>query len=126
MKELRRFGFQFGLALNILGFIMFYRGRGHFIWFTGIGSFNLILAVACPMALKPIKAILDFIIRSIGQIVNVISLLTAFYLIFTPIGILLRIFRKRLLHQKIDKSASSYWIKRKDNVFLKAYYERMG
>ena len=126
MKELRRFGFQLGLALNILGFIMFYRGRGHFVWFTGIGSFNLILAVAYPMALKPIKAILDFIIRLIGQIVNVISLLIAFYLIFTPIGILLRIFRKDLLHQRMDKTVASYWIKRKDNIFLKGYHERMG
>jgi len=126
MREVRRFGFQIGLALNILGCIMFYRQKGHFLWFTGIGSLNLILAIVYPSALVPIKRLLDFVILSVGRLVNIISLLVAFYLIFTPIGILLRLFRRDLLHQRIDKGTDSYWIKREDKIFSKDSYERMG
>ncbi len=126
MRELRKFGFQLGLAMNVLGFIMFLRGRPHFIWFTSIASLHLILAIVYPRALTATKAFLDFIIRSIGQIVNLVSLLVAFYLVFAPIGFLLRLLRKDLLHQKIDRNAASYWIKRKEGMFFKESYERMG
>jgi len=105
---------------------MFLRHRPHFIWFISIASLHLILAIIYPRALTVTKAILDFIIRSIGQTVNLVSLLVAFYLIFAPIGILFRLFRKDLLHQRIDKKAVSYWIKRKQDIFSKASYERMG
>ena len=126
MKELRRFGFQLGLAMNVLGFIMFLRGRPHFIWFTSIASLHLILAIVYPRALTVTKTLLDFIIKLVGQTVNLVTLLFAFYLIFAPIAILLRLIRKDLLHQRIDKKAASYWIKRKQDIFSKTSYERMG
>ncbi|HAZ10989.1 MAG: hypothetical protein A2047_00415 [Omnitrophica bacterium GWA2_41_15] len=127
-KELRKFGFSLGLGLNILGCIMFYRHKEHFVWFSSIGSIALILAISCPAILAPVKNILEKIIFIIGWLTSVISLLIAFYLIFTPIAILLRFFGKDLLNEKIDKKASSYWIKRKKTggLALKDYYERMG
>lgn len=126
MTEFRRFGFYSALALNIIGCIMFYRGRGHFIWFTSIGALNLIFAIVCPRALVPVKKILDFVILLIGRTINAVVLVTVFYLIFTPIGILSRLFRKDLLSQRIDETSVSYWIKRRENVFSKKFYERMG
>ncbi len=127
-KELRKFGFSFGLGLNILGCIMFYRHKGHFIWFSSIGSIALILAISYPVILSPVKKISEKVIFIIGWLTSVISLLIAFYLIFTPIAILLRIFGKDLLNEKIDKNVTSYWIKRKKGgeLSLKDYYERMG
>jgi len=124
--ELRTFGFRFALAMNILGAIMFYRRREHFIWFTGIGCLNVVFAILYPRALVPVKKILDFVIFSIGRLVNIVTSLVAFYLIFTPIAILLRVFGKDLLKQGIDKKATSYWIKIKKRPFSKTFYERMG
>jgi hypothetical protein len=40
-----------------------------------------------------------------------------FYLIITPTGLLMKLFGKDLLDEKIDKSAKSYWIKRDLNKF---------
>ena len=70
--------------------------------------------------------ILDFVILSISLSISIISLVIAFYLIFTPIAILLRLFGRDLLNKKINKNAPSYWIQRKKNVFSKESYERMG
>jgi hypothetical protein len=125
-KELRKFGFNLGLGLNILGFIMFYRHRGYFIWFSGLGSVVLLAAILYQDILAPLKKILDFIILSISRVISIISLIIAFYLIFTPIAILLRLFGRDLLNKKISKDTSSYWIKRKKNVFSKESYEHMG
>nr|MBU1327982.1 hypothetical protein [Candidatus Omnitrophota bacterium] len=125
-KELRKFGFSLGLGLNILGCIMFYRHKEHFAWFSSIGSVTIILAILCPVALATLKKILDKLIFIIGWLTSIISLLTTFYLIFTPIAILFRFFGKDLLNKKIDKKAASYWIKRKATVFSEKSYEQMG
>jgi len=111
--------------MNILGCIMFYRNREHFIYFTGIGCSILILALFYPKALIPVKKILDLIIFTFSRIVNVVTLLFAFYLIFTPIAILLKLFSRDLLAQKIDKNTDSYWIKREKGLSRKSY-EHMG
>jgi len=125
-RELRKFGFNLGLGLNILGCIMFYRGRSHFIWFSTIGSFALITAILYPGILTFLKKMLDRVIFSFGWIVNKVVLIIAFYIIFTPIALLLRLFGRDLLHQKIDKSANSYWTEHKKLPFSKGLYERMG
>jgi len=125
-RELRRFGFNLALGLTVAGFIMFLRHKPYFLWFLSAGAFVFILSILYPSALKPIKKILDFVIFSFSWLVNAISLLFAFYFIFTPIGILLRFFRKDLLHRKIDRNIKSYWLKRKNTVFSKVFYERMG
>jgi len=125
-RELRKFGFSFGLGLNILGCILFYRHKGHFIWFTGAGSTVFILAILCPAMLTPLKKLLDKLIFVIGWVTGAISLLIVFYLIFTPISVLLKIFNRDLLNEKIDRKASSYWIQRKKNIFSKESYGRMG
>ena len=126
LRELRKFGFQLGLAMNILGAIMFYRQRPHFIWFTCIGSLNLTLAIVYPKALELLKKALDLIILLIGRTVNVVTLVAAFYLIFAPIGILLRLFRIDMLDQSMTRPGVSYWKKRKKDASTAESYERMG
>jgi hypothetical protein len=126
-KELRKFGFSLGLGLNIMGGIIFYRHKEHFIWFSSIGSIALIMAISYPVILSPVKKILEKVIFIIGWLTSVISLLIAFYLIFTPIALLLKVFGKDMLNERINKAASSYWIKRKEeNLSLEKRYERMG
>lgn len=124
--ELRKFGFSLSLGLNIVGCIMFYRGREHFIWFSSIGSSALALAILCPALLMPLKKVLDLVIKVFGKTANLIMLLTSFYLIFTPVSFLFRVIGKDLLHQRIDGATNSYWEKHKKIPFSKDIYERMG
>lgn len=126
IKGLRRFGFNLAMGLNIAGCLMFYNGKPHFIWFTGTGSLFLISAITCPLVLGLIKKILDAIILWIGKIVNITTLLLVFYFIFSPIGILLRLFQKDILGKRLDSPALSYWVKRKRPPVLIDSYERMG
>jgi hypothetical protein len=125
-REFRKFGFNLALGLNIVGFIMFLRHKPYFSWFTAIGLLVLILAMTYFLALKPIKKISDALIFAFGRLVSIISMLIIFYLIFTPAGILLRVFRKDILDQGICKSGKSYWIKRKTSLFSPGSCERMG
>ncbi len=123
----RRFGFNLALGLNILGFIMFCRHREYFIYFSTIGGISLALAILYPKALIPLKKLMDTIIFCFSWVVNAVSLCFVFYLMFAPIGIMIRCFRKDLLNQRINKDSKSYWLKRKEGIFSKeGFYERMG
>ena len=48
-----------------------------------------------------------------------------FYLVITPIGLLLRIMGKDLLDERIDKSAKSYWVKRDLSKYDTQHASRM-
>ena len=39
-----------------------------------------------------------------------------FFLTITPMGLVIKLLRKDLISQKIDKKAKSYWIKRKEDL----------
>ncbi len=47
-----------------------------------------------------------------------------FYLIFSPIGLILRLLRVDLIKQRWDSEAKSYWIKRPDDPFDPSRYEK--
>lgn len=51
-------------------------------------------------------------------------LIILFYLIFTPIGLVLRILGKDLLDRKINKISKSYWRKKEENKFGLAAYQK--
>ena len=52
----------------------------------------------------------------LGAIVAPIVMGLIFFLTVTPIGIIMRLLGKDILNQRIEKSAKSYWIKRKDPI----------
>jgi len=60
----------------------------------------------------------------IGMVVTGILMIVIFYLIFTPVGIFLRIIRKDMLHLRYDKKLRTYWIDRPQWPFEKSNYER--
>ena len=98
----------------------------NFFWFSAIGSSALILALLYPSTLLPVKKILDRVLLCFNWLVSIITVSFAFYIIFTPIAILFKLLRRDLLSQKIDKTADSYWIKRKNLTFSRDIYEKMG
>jgi len=60
----------------------------------------------------------------IGVVVTSILMLCIFYLVFTPAGILLRIFRKDVLHLKKDAGLKTCWIDKPKVKFNKEDYGR--
>ncbi|MFH1621875.1 MAG: hypothetical protein ABIA97_01995 [Candidatus Omnitrophota bacterium] len=60
----------------------------------------------------------------IGMIITGILMILIFYLIFTPVGIFLRIIRKDVLHLKQDKKLKTYWIDKPQITFEKTNYEK--
>ncbi len=82
-------------------------------WITlGGAVFFLFFSIVWPKVLMPLYKIWVKIGDFIGGIISRIILIILFFLIFTPIGLVLKVLGKDLLNKKIDRSKSSYWIHR--------------
>jgi len=111
-KELRRFGISAGVALFILSLILFLKHNSRFVYFISASIIFLSVGLLIPRYLKPIHFILSKIWAVISQLITKLVLVIAYYLIFTPIGLLMRAVKKDQLAKKIDKEAKTYWLKK--------------
>ena len=80
-----------------------------------ISAFLLVLSFVKPEFLKPFNFLWMKLGEILGKIVPPIVMLIIFFLIVTPTGFLLRIFKKDILRLKLSNS-NSYWLEREKNV----------
>ncbi|MBU0504083.1 MAG: SxtJ family membrane protein [Candidatus Omnitrophota bacterium] len=122
-RSLRKYGITMFVALVIIGTILLFKQKPVYIWFYGIGSLFLVLGVAIPGSLKQVYIIWMKLAFVLGWINTRIILALMFYLVFTPIGLVMKLFGKDLLDRKIEKNKESYWKKREVKKFNPMDYE---
>lgn len=111
-KELKSFGLSIGLALVVLAGFLFWKEKGSYFYFLIVGNVLVILSELCPGILKPLQKPWMMFVVALGWLSNRIILSIIFYLVVSPIGLILRLFGKNFLDIKIDKSKFSYWNQR--------------
>ena len=113
------------VLLCLIGGWQLYKGNINvYVWFFGFAGLVLILSFLAPIILKPLYKVTRTVGDTIGWVNTRILLGIIFYIIFTPIGIMLRLIGKDLLDKRLDKDAKSYWNKKDNGVFAKEQYER--
>ncbi len=110
-KELRKFGLVMTVPLAIIGLLMLWRGKPAAPYFLGLAVFFLVTGLAVPMILAPIEKVWMSLAKVLSVIVTHIILTLTFYLVITPMGLLMRLLRKDLLQLKAAPDRSSFWIK---------------
>ncbi len=123
-KDLKKFGLTIGIVLVILSVLLFYKGKNSAAYFGAVGIVLSVLALLAPMILKPLNKIWMSLSIVLGWIMTRVILTVLFYLAITPIGLLIKLFRKDFLELKIDKSKSTYWQKREKKKFNPIDFER--
>lgn len=123
-ESLRKFGITMAAAFTVISLLIFLKHR-HSAFPTGIISLVfLIFALALPQGLKPVYIFWMRLAVILSWINTRLILTVMFYLIFTPIGLCMRIFAADLLDKKISKGKDSYWIKKEAGEFDPKTYER--
>jgi len=82
------------------------------IWSAIISSFFLILGLMNSKLLTPLNKLWFKFGIILGAIVAPVVMGVVFFLVVTPIGLIMKIMRKDLLNKKYDNKKSTYWIKR--------------
>ena len=123
-KDLRKFGLTVGIVLAAIGTLLFYFEKSSAIYFIIIGGLLILLGILLPQLLKPLNKIWMGLAIVLGFIMTRVILTTLFYLVITPIGLLAKIFGKKFMLLKYDKSAKTYWEKRSIIQKKQIDYER--
>ena len=112
----RGFGLIFSAVFVIIGLYPVLQGQDIRLWALIIALIFLFFGIFLPKALiVPNKLWFKFGIL-LGAIVSPIIMGIIFFLVVTPTGIIMRLFGKDLLRQKLYKSKKSYWIKNKNSL----------
>ncbi len=123
-RSLRKFGITMGIAFLVITFLILLRHK-HSILITSCISLGFFAAAfIMPMALKYIYIFWMRLAFVLAWVNTRIILIFIFYLVFTPIGLVMKIFRKDLLERKIEKEKGSYWHIRPKKAFDPLNYER--
>ncbi|MHB8206847.1 SxtJ family membrane protein [Mucilaginibacter sp.] len=110
IKQNRKFGYTVAIALLVLsGFRIFIRHKqGWWVAFA-IAMVLLLFSLIKPVLLNPLRLVWDKIGHVLGTI-NTYVLLTLFYfLILSPLGMIMRLFGKDILNIKWLKNKNTYW-----------------
>ncbi len=124
-REVRKFGLLFSLIFALIGGYVYYVSGEISSWLAGGSLLFLALGLFFYPLLKPVYVWWMKFAMVLAWINTRIILGIAFYLIVTPMGLVMRLFGKDLLDQRIDRSAQTYWKEREDVPFDRTRYERL-
>jgi hypothetical protein len=124
-RELRQFAL---LWIGFFGLI-----GAYFLWMKGSSSaatvFWLVAAAAIPGYfhpgfLRPVYILWMALALPIGWCISHLLLLLVYYLVVTPIGLLMRIMGYDPLQRRINSAASSYWVPHEQSADVAQYFKQ--
>ena len=124
-KELRNFGILFSILFLVFSAYSAYKGAPTWRWYLGGSAFFLATGLFGHQLLRPLYIGWMKFASILGWLNTRIILGLVFFLIFTPVGLIRRLFQKDVLALKFDRKAPSYWIKRDVTTFEKKRYEQL-
>ena len=126
IKQIRQFGLLVGIVLVAVGSWQLYRQTYPIVriilW--SIGGFLFAGGLLWPQILKPLYVLWMLLAHMLSWVNTRIILGVIFYLIFTPIALVMRIAQRDGLQKKINKNTSSYWTQRTAPENIKEHFER--
>ena len=123
-KEWRKFGIGVAIILTLIATIQFIIGKDLYPYFYGVAAFFLFFGLLLPIIIKPVYILFSYLGLILGWFMTRVILSILFYIIFTPIGLSLKLFGKHFLDLKIDKKAETYWLDKKIETINKVHFER--
>ena len=91
---------------------------------SAIGIAIVLIGLILPSALKPVFLALTVVATPIGMVVGEIAMLSIYFGLFVPIGLMFRVLHRDALQLKIDRQAESYWQAKKQPKNVASYYRQ--
>ena len=107
----KNFGFVFFTVFLLIAIYPLIHGEELRIWSLGISFIFLILGFTNSNILTPLNKIWFKFGIYLGKIVSPVIMGIIFFIVVTPIGLIMKILRKDLLNLKFN-SQKSYWVEK--------------
>ena len=109
----RSFGIVFFILFLIIGIYPILNDQNIRIWYIIVSLIFLILGSINSRILTPLNIIWLKFGLVLGKVVSPFIMAVIFFLVVTPTGIIMKLFRKDLINLRKNNS-STYWIEKKD------------
>ena len=106
------FGIVFTLVFLVVGVWLVSGGQSKGGFFFVSAALFLVVAIARPSILGPFNRSWAKFGLLLGQVFNPLLLGVVFFLVVTPIAVVMRLLGKDSLHLKLKPNLKSYWIDR--------------
>lgn len=124
-KKVRNFGFLFSAVTIAIAAFAYYKGGASWPWFVGGSAFFLFTGMFLRPVLRPIYVLWMKFAYVLAWVNTRLLLSFFFYGIITPVGLVMRLLGRDPLTRKIDRSQTSYWVKRDPQPFDAKKYEHL-
>jgi hypothetical protein len=122
-RDLLVFGWLLGPFVALLGLVLQVKlgapGAARFAWI--VGGVVVALFAFVPRSRRPIYLGWIYATFPIGWVVSNVLLAAIYYLVFTPLGWLLRAAGRDPMSRRLDRSAASYWVEHDPDQDPKRY-----
>jgi Saxitoxin biosynthesis operon protein SxtJ len=108
----RSFGLVMAAACAFFAFSPKFKGHDPRLWLLGPGGVFTLAALAFPKVLGPLNFLWTKLGLLLGKITTPIVLFIFFYVILTPVALLMRLTGKDPMRSKRAAPGKSYWIER--------------
>ncbi|WP_425045814.1 SxtJ family membrane protein [Primorskyibacter sp. S87] len=112
MGSERSFGFVFAAVFAIIAIYPVLHGNPLRVWALGISAVFLAITFLRPQVFATPNRLWFKFGLLLGAIVSPIVMAGVFFLVVTPIGLVMSLFRKDPLGTHPDPEAQSYWVQR--------------
>lgn len=89
-----------------------------------VGAVLMLVGLAVPNMRRPLYVGWMIAVYPIGWTVSHVILLIVFYLVITPIGLVVRLFGRDPMERRLDRKASTYWIARNTERKPSSYFRQ--
>jgi saxitoxin biosynthesis operon SxtJ-like protein len=112
-RDLNIFGFLLLLFAGLIGAGLYFRSgafeAARAVWIAGF--LLVLLYFAVPPFRRPFYLGWLYVTYPIGFVLSHVILGAVFYLVFAPVGLVMRMLGKDPLHRRFDRTAATYWVK---------------
>jgi uncharacterized membrane protein len=123
-KNLKKFGITMGTAFLLIGIYFLFRRRHFPVLAAALEVIFYLAALIRPALLKPVYIAWMRFAYVLAWINTRLILFLMFYLIFGPIGIVMRVLGIDVLDRKLKQNKDSYWLKKEQGQCKVSDYER--
>ena len=123
-KDIQSFGITIGIIFLIIAGFLFYKEKEAFQLLLYLASSFICLSFLFPGILKPIYLVWMIFAVILGWFMTRLILSLLFFLVVTPIALVLKLVGKDLLELKKQEVRGSYWNKRVSQKERNQNYEK--
>ncbi len=108
----RGFGLVFAAVFAVVALWPILGAEAPRLWALALAAAFLAVALAAPRRLAPLNRLWTRFGLLLSRVMNPLVLGLLFFVVVTPMGLVMRALGKDPLRRRLDRSAASYWIRR--------------